>query len=906
MERSSTMPRRETAARRAEWERRLKDAFWRRRRLWVLLCVGLLVAVTVRATWSGASAATLEEALAEVAARSGVRVDPSTVTWLEEDAGPLSMRPAVFLGRRAGELNDLYYAEVRPGGEGTALDVAWLTNLSRTASADEGSLVQFGHTLAYATRVGERHDAVVVMDLRGEPASLTAGWSGLARFQSEVTNLQETGRTEGFGVRRYQLVDGPERLSLRVRDGRLIAEADGERLVLDPARATPVAGEALVELQPQTKGRPELVSWMVDTVRNVSWIGPGPIEWLENRVFRAKDAVQRGYYAVFGPPGAEQTAQEVAEDLAMPEEVTEERIAMLTVTDPELGWPPAALEPVIEQPAVEGEGRWIPVVDDPYVNAYPGAPPAFFQTFLRADPERAFTRVYVTIWDPRQVQLRIQSGVREPESATGQRGTGMIPRDPDTLRLLVGAFNGGFQALHGEFGMMASDRVYLPPKPWAATVAVFDDGRVGLGSWPAPDWRGSYYDERLANRQIPEDMVDMRQNLTSVVEDGEYNPWERWYWGAAPRNADEQTYTTRSALCLTEEGFLAYFWSQGIGPEVLGTAMLRTRCVRGLHLDMNNPHCGFEFFRPFAPGQERPSLSRRPRRESEYDGDFPRTEEDWHLRARKAVRSMGMPFPRYSDRDARDFFYLTLRPVLPGPPLAGVDEARAQLSTEGLPHAGWPHAFARTHLGAEEARTWVVRIDPNRAVPAPIRRDDHVRPLAHLVGAAPRVDAEAPHALVARRHDIGWSFAVGAPEEGDRVVLAGPPASRVPDADVAVGVDRDGFLVYAERDGDPTPLAERLAAAGVSEAVVLPTENRLAFAVDGAHPGPDGFTERPVDPDTALAFLAEERPAAEVIFEDNEPQPYHHWGYLQDQRVRYFPDRDDDEGPRFTRPGAGE
>jgi hypothetical protein len=898
---------------------RAKEAFARRRRLWVLLCVLLLALVTVRATWSGASAPTLEEALAEVARRSGVRVDPSTVVWLEEDAGPLTMRGALFLGRRAGQLNDLYFAEVRPGGEGTALDVAWLTNLTRTASAEEEQLVRMGRWLAYATRVGERFDAVVIVDARGEPEGLTADWPTRARWMNRITNLQETGRTEGFGMRRYQLAERAEALSLSHRDGHFLADLGGALLEIDPARTEPIEGEELVELQPQTKGMPETVSWMVDTVRNVSWVGPEPIEWLENRVFWLKDAAQRGYHAVFGQPDAEETAQEVAEDLAMPEEVDEERIAMLTVTDPELGWPPAALEPVIEQPAVEGEGRWIPIVDDPYVNRYPNAPPPFYQTFLRADPERAFTRVYVTIWDPRQVQLRMQAGVREPESATGQRGTGMIPRDEGTLRLLVGAFNGGFQALHGEFGMMANGRVYLPPKPWAATVAVFDDGRVGMGSWPAPDWRGRYYTEELANRQIPEDMVDMRQNLTSVVEDGEYNPWERWYWGAAPRNADEQTYTTRSALCLTEEGFLAYFWSQGIGPEALGTAMLRTRCVRGLHLDMNNPHCGFEFFRPIPPGAEPPPLPRRPRRSSEYDGDFPRTEDDWRLRARRAVRSMGMPFPRYSGRDARDFFYLTLRPVLPGPPLPGAAEAAPQgegdagagavegvFRTEGLPHAGWPHAFARTFLGAgEERRTWIVRIDPGRAVPAPIRREDHRRALAHLTRGAALARPDAEHALYARRHDVGWSFAVGAPGEGDRVVVAGPPLSAMPEAGAAMGVDRDGFLVYAERAGDETPLLDRLRAAGVTAAVALPLETRLAFAVGDAHAGPDGFTQRTVEAGTALGFFAEERPAAEVIFEDNEPQPYRHWGYLQDQRVRYFPERDG-EGPRFVRPNAGE
>ncbi len=870
---------------------RLASAFARRRRLWIALCVALVTLVAVRASWSGASAATLEEALAIVVQRSGVRVDPSTVVWLEEDAGPLTMRSAAFLGRREGELSDLFVADVRAGGDGTARDVAWLTNLSRTASAEEVSIVRRGDHLAFATKVGDRYDAVVVVDLRGEPSALTEDWSWLARAQNAITNLQETGRTEGLGQRRYQLRERARSLRITHREGRFLVVADGALIEIDPRRAAPIEGEALVELQPQTKGERGLVAWAVDTVRNVSWIGSEPIEWLEHRVFAVRDASERAWHGAFG---SQDTAEAVAEELAMPEAVDEERIAMLTATDPELGWPPAPLDPVIDDPPVEGEGRWIPVVDDPYVNAYPNAPPAFYQTFLRADPERAYTRVYVTMWDPRQVQLRMTAGTREPESATGQRGRGMIPRDDRTLRHLVGAFNGGFQALHGEFGMMADGRVYLPPKPWAATVAVFDDGRVGMGSWPAPDWRGHYYDERLANRQIPEGMVDFRQNLTSVVEDGRYNPWGRWYWGAAPRDAEEQTNTTRSGMCMTEEGFFAFFWSQGIGPEALGTAMIQARCARGLHLDMNNPHCGFEFFAPIPPGAEVPRLARRPRADSEWEGPFPETEGGWRLRMRRAVRSMGMPFPRYSEQDGRDFFYLVLRPVLPGPAIG--EEGEGVFRTEGLPHAGWPHAFARTSLGSEEARTWIVRIDPRRAVPAPIGTAAHRRPLAQLTGVAP-VPAEADHALFARRLTVGWELAVGRPGDEDRVIVAGPPLDGTMDA--AIGVDRDGFLVYAERAGDPVSLDARLRAAGVEQAVGLGPSARLAFAVGDAHPGPDGFTRRTVD-GSALAFLAEERPAAEVLFPDNEPMPYSRWGYLQDQRVRYFP-----EGggrPRFVRP----
>ena len=75
------------------------------------------------------------------------------------------------------------------------------------------------------------------------------------------------------------------------------------------------------------------------------------------------------------------------------------------------------------------------------------APPAFAQSFIRTDSERPDTRVYVTLWDARQVELHVVPGSQEPMGATGETGSGSVPRDPRTMSRLVAGFNGGFQAL---------------------------------------------------------------------------------------------------------------------------------------------------------------------------------------------------------------------------------------------------------------------------------------------------------------------------------------------------------------------------------------------------------------------------------------------------------------------------
>lgn len=843
------------------------------------LGAGLVATLGVHAARDGASAGSREASLAAVLERSGWRVDTGSIVWLD-DRVSWGETPAIFLASEGEGPADVVGASVRLGSDGAVLDVSDVANLTRSGGASEEQLSRTGDHVVFATRAANGVEALTLIDTRGEPASLTEGWSRTQRVQNAITNYQETGRTEGLGVTRYQLITPETAITIdTTSEGIARATTTDGPIAIALDTLEPSEGAELVEVHAQDKGVPGGITWVVDSVRNLSFVGPEPIEWLENRVFAVKDWWDRTSYAWLGGADDADVAAEAAAEMAVPAEthLTEEQRELFDSAAAEIGFPPPPIRGALSE-QIEGEGVWVPVVDDPFVNAYPNAPAAFAQTFVRPDPERPYVNVFITLWDPRQVQLRIMSGTREPESATGQRGTGSIPRDEQTTRLLVGAFDGGFQAMHGEFGMMSDDRVYLPPKPWAATVAVMDDGRVGMGSWPAPDWNGRYFDENLANRQIPAAMVDMRQNLTSVVEDGVYNPWERWWWGAAPPGATEQTFTHRSGMCITEEGFMAFFWGGSLGPEALGAAMISARCARSMHLDMNSGHCGFEFFRPYretpdARDATLPAVASIDG-ESEFDGELPGA-DGMRYRARKAVRSMQMRFPRYTARDPRDFFYLTLRPTLPGPALDG----GITLGTEGLPHAGWPYAFARGSRGT----SWIVRIDPTRAVPRPLAAERHTRSLAHLAGPA-----GGSHVLVAARETIGHRFSVEPGGASGTEIARGSLASA--SSTSVIGVDRDGFLVYAE---GPEAMS-LLAAAGVTTALDLGAP-ALGFDTDAGTAGPDGH---PRELGAGIALLAEEAPSAEVLWPDNEPTPYSQWGYLQGQRVRYFPT----SAPRFVRP----
>ena len=126
-------------------------------------------------------------------------------------------------------------------------------------------------------RVRGRVEAVILVDLRGEPDSAVAGWSRTDRLRNAVTNLQETGRFVGVGLRRYAFAEPAEDATLAVEDGRFVARGAGGAVVLDPAREEPLEGSALVTFEPEPKALARGVAWIVDTVRNLSFVGPEPI-----------------------------------------------------------------------------------------------------------------------------------------------------------------------------------------------------------------------------------------------------------------------------------------------------------------------------------------------------------------------------------------------------------------------------------------------------------------------------------------------------------------------------------------------------------------------------------------------------------------------------------------------------
>ena len=802
---------------------------------------------------------------------------------------------------------DLFTVDARLSPEGHLLDVSDAHNLTKSTGADEGFPVARGSLVAYLVEVDGRPEAVHVLDLAGHDPHAYDELTRMERFQVKVADLQATGQARGVKKTVFTLVPPPKRASLSFRaDGMLevkgvhgAKEDDIRVTVIDPAKGT-VEDAANVRVTAEVIAKPPTFApWMSDRLRAVSWFGDEKNQALKAIVFTAMEWVKGKRAEMTGDTG-EQAAQD---DLGG----RSTKGGPASFTDPEIGWPPKPLEPMMK-PALAGEGQWIRLDDDPFITPIPGLPSPFVTTFVRTDPTAAHTRVYVTLWDPRLIALHMVAGTVEPVSATGEAGPGKIPRTPEIIRRVIGGFNGGFQATHGEFGMQANGVLYLPPKPYAATVLEMRDGTTAFAAWPK-------------DAPVPEDVLSFRQNMTFMVQNDKYNPWGRAWWGGVPPGWHDAIHTTRSGLCLTKEGFVAYLFGHDIGPEPLGRAMLATRCQVGMHLDMNPGLAGFEFYNMQSAATWKP-LGRPLQTDWEHEGavkDMP----EFKFRARRMTKSMGhILFPRYIQRDARDFFYLTARNVLPGAPI----EAGAEWRVKGLPQHGYPYASAITSVklaAAADRRVRVLRIDP-RAVEVDTSGEDERTVV--VFGRAPR-----PRGAVRARaddagggaHDAGapagaekklWLgqhiFSIDKAPSSNAVALTGvlSPGPAGAAARGAVGIsDEDGMLVWIELLPEDPPSAEASEAMlALLGRVGCSSKGLLAGDLRAFLGGTLDIGGEPAAPTSVAVRLARTPPVgAKQIFESTPIVPQPVWQPLQAQRVKWRPTLAPPEKPAASSSASG-
>lgn len=297
-----------------------------------------------------------------------------------------------------------------------------------------------------------------------------------------------------------------------------------------------------------------------------------------------------------------------------------EALSATCLVDP---FQPADPGPVHDSWSAPGDGQWVPI-DNPRTDA----PPAMYKTLLHPDRHRSWAAVSIVAIDRRRVKLHMMAGRYEPRSATKEAASyeraAAIPGDHH--RVLLAAFNGGFKAEHGHYGMHVDGVTLIKQRQRACMIAMFKDDTLQIGDTKKLGERAG---KAVWWRQTPGCMVEDGKLHAGLVSD------KNTYWGAT---LDGDTVIRRSAIGVSADGETLY---SGIGDHTtaraIALAMKHAGAADVAQLDVNWSYPKFVIFRP-REGKRGELVATKLCDGFEFS-------EDEYIR----------------ERAARDFFYLTER-----------------------------------------------------------------------------------------------------------------------------------------------------------------------------------------------------------------------------------------------------
>lgn len=360
-------------------------------------------------------------------------------------------------------------------------------------------------------------------------------------------------------------------------------------------------------------------------------LGPKAVAWAEDVSYGIQDQVDRWRYKdskpkTFweappeAPTGAPQapiavnaapTAKEAPAAPAAPPAAGEE------------GFPPPAFAAPHPAVAAEGDGTWVAMKD----GGPEGKPSAMWKAVVHPDPKRSFAAVAVVAIDLRRVDLHLVAGVSEPFSnnVPADHRPGRIPSG--AIADLVAAFNGGFKAVHGHYGMMLDGETFVVPRDIACTVGLYRDGSIKIRTWPELK---PTEPTMLGYRQTPPCLVE-EGKINNALEATEYNR----NWGAT---VSGETVIRRSAIGIDKSGrTLFYGLGEAVTAQALSHAMRAIGAENAAQLDVNYSYPRFLLY-------ERGGAAEQP-----------------HV---SSALIPGIKYSRFEyvgDASPRDFFYLTRR-----------------------------------------------------------------------------------------------------------------------------------------------------------------------------------------------------------------------------------------------------
>lgn len=458
---------------------------------------------------------------------------------------------------------EVYAADIAVNAGQQAFRIFHVVNLSNTPASQESNLTARGSWLAFSAKVSGQYQSITCLPIN---SPLQPSVFALKRPASAITLAWA----------------GDDRLDpiLQVKASLPSRTA---QLEIHVASHTVVPDDADLRYTPQQRGEFALIPNLVSRIRELPGVGPEKIAFLENLFFTLVDQFQRILHTAstltaIVPPTAT-PGQSI--ETAMPESTLPATLApatMMAASSP-TGLPSAVSKGTPTNTALVTPTTAASPTPSPAPTAAGSALAVGIRRLesVRPDPQRPYVEVDLVEIDPSLLQLHMIVGTTEPRPATGLVGSGVIPAEdwPN----LVAAFNGGFAAMHGAYGMMVDRLIYLPAREGIATVAVYDDGALRLGTW---------------GKDIAEtpDMVAFRQNCPPLIEDGKITAetGKLTLWGLS---VNDEVFLYRSGLGITREGKLVYAAGRSLSAYTLARALQMAGAIYAMQLDIDEYHVAF-------------------------------------------------------------------------------------------------------------------------------------------------------------------------------------------------------------------------------------------------------------------------------------------------------------------------
>jgi hypothetical protein len=353
---------------------------------------------------------------------------------------------------------------------------------------------------------------------------------------------------------------------------------------------------------------PAFAPALVDTARAL--FGPQPVAFVESLGFQAQDTVNAAPVQATGAAKHVERAAPPTTHIATPAHSA-------SAPAPEHATPaPRAATASRPSPAQHpSDVAW-----SPFVSA-PGGDAVLERALVVPDPDRAYAEAALVRIDLRAARIHLVAGTQEPISSVRFPRPGSIPLADQRSGKLLAAFNGGFKAANGGFGMGLGATTLLPPIDGVATLALYRDGHVAIGAWGA-------------DVNATPDLIAFRQNCPLLLEGGIPTDAARsddaTLWGKTVGN---KIATARSGLGISADGrYLIYAAGDSLTVPALAQALASAGAARAMQLDINSWWTRFVTYTPDAGGR---------------------------LRAQKLLTSMDGDGRQFLAPDSRDFIYVT-------------------------------------------------------------------------------------------------------------------------------------------------------------------------------------------------------------------------------------------------------